>query len=92
MTCKDCLHNEMCYGTHTDDSPICCDYMDKSRYVELPCKVGDTVYCVDYAVAHINTWYDRHEGGWRNSLELVPRNGANSITVARMRDCEVKNE
>ena len=49
MTCKDCLHNEMCYGTHTDDSPICCDYMDKSRYVELPCKVGDTVYCVDYA-------------------------------------------
>jgi len=23
--------------------------MDKSRYVELPCKVGDTVYCVDYA-------------------------------------------
>jgi hypothetical protein len=23
--------------------------MDKSRYIELPCKVGDTVYCVDYA-------------------------------------------
>ena len=40
MTCKDCLHNEMCYGTHTDDSPTCCDFKDKSRYIELPCKVG----------------------------------------------------
>jgi hypothetical protein len=58
------------------------------------CKSGQTVIFRggEYAVAHINTWYDRHEGGWRNSLELVPRSGANSITVARMRDCEVKNE
>ena len=43
-TCNDCLHNEMCYGTHTDDSPTCCDFKDKSRFIELPCKVGDTVY------------------------------------------------
>lgn len=47
MTCKDCIHNEMCYGTHTDDSPTCCDFKDKSRYIELPCKVGDTVYQTD---------------------------------------------
>lgn len=33
MTCKDCLHNEMCYATHTDDSPTCCDFKDRSRYV-----------------------------------------------------------
>lgn len=44
MTCKDCLHNEMRYGTHTDDSPACCDFKDKSRFIELPCKVGDTAY------------------------------------------------
>ena len=44
MTCKDCIHNEMCFGTHTDDSPTCCDFKDKSRYIELPCKVGDTAY------------------------------------------------
>lgn len=37
MTCKDCIHNEMCYATHTDDSPTCCDFKDKSRYIELPC-------------------------------------------------------
>ena len=47
MTCKDCLHNEMCYGTHTDDSPTCCDFKDKSLYIELPCKVGDKVYVID---------------------------------------------
>lgn len=44
--CKDCIHNEMCYGTHTDESPTCCDFKDKSRYIELPCKVGDTVYYI----------------------------------------------
>ena len=31
--CKDCIHNEMCYATHTDDSPSCCDFKDRSRYV-----------------------------------------------------------
>ena len=33
MTCKDCIHNEMCYATHTDDSPCCCDFKDSSKYV-----------------------------------------------------------
>lgn len=46
MTCKDCIHNEMCFGTHTDDSPTCCDFKDKSRYIELPCKVGDKVWYI----------------------------------------------
>lgn len=32
-TCKECLHNEMCYATHTDDSPACCDFKDRSKYV-----------------------------------------------------------
>ena len=32
-TCKECLHNEMCYATHTDDSPTCCDFKERSRYV-----------------------------------------------------------
>ena len=44
MTCNDCIHNEVCYGTHTDDSPTCCDFKDKSRFIELPCKVGSTFY------------------------------------------------
>ena len=35
MTCKECLHNEMCYATHTDNSPACCDFKDKNRFVEV---------------------------------------------------------
>ena len=25
---------------------VCKDFKDKSRYIELPCAVGDTVYCL----------------------------------------------
>lgn len=46
-TCKDCLHNEMCYATHTDDSPTCCDFADRSEWVHLPRKVGDRIYLTD---------------------------------------------
>ena len=50
MTCKDCIHYEACewFGciyteTMADE---CLRYEDKSRYIELPCKVGDTFYCI----------------------------------------------
>lgn len=45
--CKDCLYHEMCYHTHSSASPSCEDFKDKGRYIELPCKVGDTVYIID---------------------------------------------
>ena len=57
MTCKDCIHNEMCYGTHTDNSTTCCYYKDKSRFIELPCKVGDTVYKLWYEPCHNGEYY-----------------------------------
>ena len=51
MTCKDCIHFESCkslYETHGEglsgDSYVCDFFKDRSRFVELPCKVGDTVY------------------------------------------------
>ena len=44
----------------------------------------------DHLIDHIITRYDNKENGWRNSLFLVPCNGVNSATVARMRDCELK--
>lgn len=55
MTCKDCIHNEVCYGTHIDDSPTCCDFKDKSRFVELPCKVGTYVYFITDVNGHCFT-------------------------------------
>ena len=51
MTCKDCVHFESCknlYETHGEglsgDSYVCDFFKDRSRFVELPCKVGDTIY------------------------------------------------
>lgn len=67
MTCKDCIHYDVCGGyTLTDlDCDVfhyaiegrpdeipdieerCSGFKDKSRFVDLPCKVGDTVYIID---------------------------------------------
>lgn len=57
MTCKDCLLFGKCrFDVHFSDGDLqmqcrgdveekCEGFVDKSRFVELPCKVGDTVYC-----------------------------------------------
>ena len=53
MACKDCIHFESCknlYETHGEglsgDSYVCDFFKDRSRFVELPCKVGDFVYFI----------------------------------------------
>lgn len=61
MTCKDCMHCEIClnkrkhhivingflfYFECEDIEKICSTFKDKSKYIELPCKVGDTVYWI----------------------------------------------
>lgn len=52
-SCKDCVHYEVCkvlrYGDITNcDSDYCGGYFKpKSRFVELPCEVGQTVYFID---------------------------------------------
>lgn len=53
MTCKDCTHYTVCEGWQIDErreslANGCTDFKDKSKYTELPCKVGDTVYILDY--------------------------------------------
>lgn len=60
-TCKDCLHYKACKmtylatGGHGDDTFEefnwitiygCDNFADKSKWVHLPCKVGDTVYYI----------------------------------------------
>ena len=60
MTCKDCIHFGICNcdvhftvdGTTQMQNAVdvdveCKNFKDKSRYIETPCKVGDTVYIVD---------------------------------------------
>ena len=59
MNCKDCLFYDFCndyneypeYVQHCEQTTgkefECSHFKDKSRFVELPCKVGETVYQVD---------------------------------------------
>lgn len=52
--CAECVHAEVCKDYinavlgDVDESQMCGDdcefYKDRSRFVELPCKVGDTIY------------------------------------------------
>lgn len=59
MTCKDCIHYAACmqyttlagseFARNFDQSDILCSiFEDKSRFIETPCKVGDTVYFDTY--------------------------------------------
>ena len=58
MTCKDCIHYDLCrscsriqLGWHGNSvhyveniEEICKDFKDRSRFVELPCKVVERYY------------------------------------------------
>lgn len=47
MTCKDCIHEEACvFSSVTESAEHCRHFTDKSRFVELPCKVGDNIYMI----------------------------------------------
>lgn len=51
MTCKNCLHDGVCYTQEVCNDIEqqlkdfgCEDFTDRSEWVHLPCKVGDTLY------------------------------------------------
>lgn len=49
MTCKDCLHFDVCEIITEEtvfEDKECSAFEDKSEWVHLPCKVGDVVYLV----------------------------------------------
>lgn len=51
MTCKDCIHYEVCCDEYElAHAENCNNFKDKSKYIELPCKVGDRIYrpVIDY--------------------------------------------
>lgn len=64
MICKDCIHYEVCGNkletkeqSRHNDNYICCNFKNKSLFIELPCKIGDVVYVIEnkrpcYACAH----------------------------------------
>ena len=53
MTYKDCVHYNVCAINGIDventtfKKELCCgDFKDKSRFIELPCKVGDSIFYI----------------------------------------------
>lgn len=51
--CKDCIHEKVCSALIKNGLPyldelsaekFCLMFKDKSKYIKLPCKAGDTVY------------------------------------------------
>ena len=44
MTCKDCIHYEVCYYHDFED---CEHFKCKGEFVRLSCNIGSTVYFVD---------------------------------------------
>jgi len=58
-TCADCIHDEICETLwQKNNIPklfacLCGCFKEKSRYIELPCKVGDKVY-----LPCLNDWGD----------------------------------
>lgn len=65
MTCKDCIHHVAC--NRPDPLDIGCeDFSDRSLWVKLPCKVGDTVYVIydGYVTcAYVLAFYIDKDGG-----------------------------
>lgn len=59
MECRNCLHFSVCqYRRGRELLPIgnqCSDFADRSQWVHLSCKVGDTVFCL----------YDRDYGEYK---------------------------
>ena len=44
-TCKDCLFFGRCDVSMQYNEPACGCFKDRSRFVELPCKLGDEIFC-----------------------------------------------
>ena len=66
MTCKDCIHYDVCHkkewylelgniSEHEGVDKVCKFFKDKSNFIELPCKVGDTVYIIENN--SVKKWY-----------------------------------
>lgn len=54
MTCKDCyIPKELCnirvvFETKNDVEKSCSYFKNKSRFIELPCKIGETVHYITF--------------------------------------------
>lgn len=45
-TCKDCIHCDVCLLDSYTPANDCDYFKDKSKFLELPCAIGETVYMI----------------------------------------------
>ena len=64
MKCKTCINYDVCskHSANCDrGSDYCKMYKDRSKFIELPCKIGDTVYvlgnCENIIMNHDNDYF-----------------------------------
>lgn len=67
-TCKNCIHYEVCADFYDDEierAIPCSFFKSRSRFVELPCKAGDTLYANDTDIqsARVMALYIDQSGG-----------------------------
>ena len=46
--CEDCIHYHVCdhVPEYANKGEVCLGFKDKSRFLELPCAIGDTVFMI----------------------------------------------
>ena len=47
-TCKDCIYAPMCRNCneYVYNKGRCEQFKDKSKFIEIPCSIGDTIWCI----------------------------------------------
>lgn len=67
MRCEDCIHFAVCYNLARDynlsfmwddHAETCTDFKDKSKIIELPCKVGDKIFNIEDMEQFPNSYDD----------------------------------
>jgi hypothetical protein len=66
MTCKECIHFDVCEALESNGIPKiypsqCGCYKPKSRFIELPCEVGQTVWVIRSKTSNDKNLYLREE-------------------------------
>lgn len=104
MTCKDCIHLELCHLPFLTSANACKRFFkDKSRFVELPCKVGDQIFYIknasvfEYTVDKINYEFTATENGnIVRGIYFKPKNIGKAVFLSReeaeAKLKEIKNE
>ena len=93
-TCKDCLCFGMCLLS-SEKVGICEEFKDRSKFIELPCKVGDTVWRIE-DVWHLD---DKATGAYHYEKEVVEFRvrsiliscNSKGVWTKKFRICQVKN-